>query len=57
MLPSSRPQPHIIDSERAAGGFDFRQLLRPAGHAPTESLRLRRGWRSRPELTSGVCDV
>ncbi|XP_043195958.1 uncharacterized protein LOC122367154 [Amphibalanus amphitrite] len=59
-LPSSRPQPHIIDSESAAGGgggFDFRQLLRPAGHAPTESLRLKRGWRSRPELTSGACDV
>ena len=57
-LPSSRPQPNIIDSEKAtSGGFDFRQLLRPAGHAPTESLRLKRGWRSRPELTSDGCDV
>ena len=52
----SPPRSQLIgaaESERAAGGdpgpFNFRQLLRPAGHAPTESLRLKKGWQ-RPEV-------
>ncbi|XP_060877961.1 myosin-IIIb-like [Metopolophium dirhodum] len=36
------------DINRLPEGFDFRQLLRPTQHAPTESLRKRLVQRSRP---------
>lgn len=36
------------DINKLPEGFDFRQLLRPTQHAPTESLRKRLVQRSRP---------